>query len=99
MSHLSDRATPALHSPSQSCTPANSGLAHLPGSHGDALPGPFYSRVPLAGTGPSLALFLAGWGQGFRAVWPTPSDLFDDLIGGVCAFALPSLLLFGAFLK
>ncbi|UWQ76797.1 hypothetical protein [Leisingera sp. M658] len=84
---------------SQSRTPASSGLAQLPGSHGDALPGPFYSRLPLAGTGPSLASFLAGWGQRARELWPRPADLAGDAIGAACVFALPFLFLFGAFLK
>ncbi|QBR36060.1 hypothetical protein ETW23_07815 [Leisingera sp. NJS201] len=84
---------------SQSRTPASSGLAQLPGSHGDALPGPFYSRLPLAGTGPSLASFLAGWDQRARELWPRPADLAGEVIGAACAFALPFLFLFGAFLK
>ncbi len=79
--------------------PACNGLAQLPGSHGDALPGSFSSRLPLAGTGPSTALFLAVWGQKAREWWPRPADLAGDLVGAACVLALPFLFLFGAFLK
>ncbi|WP_154667806.1 hypothetical protein [Leisingera caerulea] len=88
--------SPLLYS--QSRPPAGSGLVQLPGSHGDALPGPFSSRLPLAGTGPSLAAFLAGWGQRTRAWWPRTADLAGDIIGAACVLALPFLFLFGAFL-
>ncbi|AHD03087.1 hypothetical protein METH_11185 [Leisingera methylohalidivorans DSM 14336] len=84
---------------SQFRTPASSGLAQLPGSHGDALPGAFSSRLPLAGADPSLASCLADWGQRVRELWPHPADLAGDVIGAICVFALPFLFLFGANLK
>lgn len=79
--------------------PARHGMAQLPGGHGGVQPGSFYSHPPLTGDGPSLAAFLAGWGQRFRALWPCWQDLAGDVTGCLCWIALLGFLLFGALLK
>lgn len=98
MTRHSLHPAPNPHFPSQSRPPARGGLAQLPGSHGGALPGPFSSRSPLTRTGPSLAVFLAGWGRKARQWWPRPADFIGDFIGEASVLALPFLLLFGEFL-
>ena len=94
---MSRRPTPPLNcASSEACRQ----LSHYPGGCVEAPLGAFDNLRPLtAKTGPGAALFWLIRGQLARLPWDNLSDFLNDLIGGICVYLIPLVLLFLEFMK